>query len=307
MVKQLKLKITGMHCGSCEKLISGALSDIPGVQKSEIDSKNGEGKITYDDKKLLDVNQIIEAIEKEGYHASKASKDKPEESVVVHEDSIGENVKIRVESQTEADGQVTEDEKGQPVFRGKIHNNRKIEFDIPKNIKEKHSFVSNFLKQINYPSFLELGSSQSSHSSIEMSHNQPENLNSLPVDGNKRISLSLSGMDCASCAAIIEKSLKKVPGVKTANVNFSSEKATVIFDESKSSVKDYVNAVSKAGYKAEIVDEANQEAEKEKKKKTIKGYYRKFLFSLILSSPMLYFMFLDFFNWLPGKVLISRL
>ena len=34
--------------------------------------------------------------------------------------------------------------------------------------------------------------------------------------------LKINGMHCASCAALIEMSLKKVPGVETANVNFAA-------------------------------------------------------------------------------------
>ena len=46
-----------------------------------------------------------------------------------------------------------------------------------------------------------------------------------------RVSLDIQGMHCSSCAALIEKSLKKVDGVKEANVNFAAEKALVVFDD----------------------------------------------------------------------------
>jgi len=38
---------------------------------------------------------------------------------------------------------------------------------------------------------------------------------------------AIHGMHCASCALNIERKLKKVPGVKSAVVNYASEKATV--------------------------------------------------------------------------------
>ncbi|MFA6503806.1 MAG: heavy metal-associated domain-containing protein [Patescibacteria group bacterium] len=37
-------------------------------------------------------------------------------------------------------------------------------------------------------------------------------------------------MHCASCALLIEKALKKTPGVVSANVNFAAEKASVLVD-----------------------------------------------------------------------------
>ncbi|TSA17462.1 MAG: heavy-metal-associated domain-containing protein, partial [Betaproteobacteria bacterium] len=41
-----------------------------------------------------------------------------------------------------------------------------------------------------------------------------------------RLDLPLAGMTCAACAARIEKSLNKLPGV-AANVNFAAESALV--------------------------------------------------------------------------------
>src|SRR3989338_4545535 len=46
----------------------------------------------------------------------------------------------------------------------------------------------------------------------------------------KKIILPIKGMHCASCAATIEKSLKRLKGVSSANVNFASEKAAVDYD-----------------------------------------------------------------------------
>ena len=40
-----------------------------------------------------------------------------------------------------------------------------------------------------------------------------------------KLTLKIQGMDCASCAAVIEHNLKKEKGVAQANVNFASEKA----------------------------------------------------------------------------------
>jgi Cu+-exporting ATPase len=48
-----------------------------------------------------------------------------------------------------------------------------------------------------------------------------------------RAVLELEGMTCASCAMRIEKGLKKVPGVKDANVNLATELATVTYEGSR--------------------------------------------------------------------------
>ena len=119
-----------------------------------------------------------------------------------------------------------------------------------------------------------------------------------------KIKLNIEGMHCASCAKIIESKLEKVPGVESANVNFGAEKAVVVFDSSKTGIDELINAVKSAGYGAIASDAVDPEAERKRKEGEIKGYREKFLFSLVLSLPMLYFMFLDFFIFLPGGKVI---
>src|SRR3989339_1681778 len=129
----------------------------------------------------------------------------------------------------------------------------------------------------------------------------------LKQGGQENAIFSISGMHCASCAGIIEKSLKKVPGVKEANVNFASEKARVLYDKSITTIDKLSEAVKKSGYKAQLADIDNPEVEKQRKEKTLKDYKNKFLWSFGLSLPMLYFMLLDFFAFLPGREFLMPL
>jgi len=120
----------------------------------------------------------------------------------------------------------------------------------------------------------------------------------------KKVALSLGGMHCSSCASIIERSLKKLPGVVAANVNFAAEKASVIFDAAQAGVPDLIRIIEKAGYKATPVDEKDRDFDRRKREAEIRHFGRLFLFSFVLSVPMLYFMFLNFFPWLPGSVFL---
>lgn len=62
------------------------------------------------------------------------------------------------------------------------------------------------------------------------------------------LSFGVTGMTCTSCAATIERNLRKVPGVQTAKVNFASERATVTFDPSQARLPDLIAGVERAGY-----------------------------------------------------------
>lgn len=108
-------------------------------------------------------------------------------------------------------------------------------------------------------------------------------------------------MHCASCAQIIERVLMKIPGVSLASVNFAAEKASVSFDSEAVQTHSILEAIEKAGYGAEEVDAKDTEYETRKREKEISAYFSKFIFSFILSFPMLYFMLFDFVDWLPGE------
>ena len=62
------------------------------------------------------------------------------------------------------------------------------------------------------------------------------------------VKLEITGMTCSACSSTVEKSLKKVEGVISAEVNLLTNSAKVSFDEQKCEIDNLINAVSKAGY-----------------------------------------------------------
>jgi Cu+-exporting ATPase len=65
---------------------------------------------------------------------------------------------------------------------------------------------------------------------------------------SKQLTLPITGMTCANCVATVERNLKKLDGVNSANVNLSSERASVEFDPSRLALPDLVSRVERAGY-----------------------------------------------------------
>jgi P-type Cu+ transporter len=66
------------------------------------------------------------------------------------------------------------------------------------------------------------------------------------------VSLPLTGMTCANCAANIERSLSRLEGVRQVNVNFASERAEVIFNPARLTVQDVIERVRKSGYEVPL-------------------------------------------------------
>ncbi len=61
-------------------------------------------------------------------------------------------------------------------------------------------------------------------------------------------SIKISGMSCAACAARIEKGLKQIDGVQSANVNLAMERATVEFDDKLVQPQQFEQLIRKLGY-----------------------------------------------------------
>ncbi|MGE5553109.1 MAG: heavy metal translocating P-type ATPase [Betaproteobacteria bacterium] len=116
-----------------------------------------------------------------------------------------------------------------------------------------------------------------------------------------KVELKISGMSCASCAARIEKALAGLPGVSRAAVNFATDKATVEYDPTQVKITDLLRAVSETGYKAEeLTGRVDTDREREEREREIRAQTRKFIFSAVLSLPLLWYMLGMLFRfWMP--------
>ena len=63
----------------------------------------------------------------------------------------------------------------------------------------------------------------------------------------KKYKLTIEGMHCAACAANVERSLKKLAGVKEANISLMTKKGFV--EAENISEDEIIKAVEKVGYK----------------------------------------------------------
>ncbi|MFT8320624.1 MAG: heavy metal translocating P-type ATPase [Bacillus sp. (in: firmicutes)] len=110
----------------------------------------------------------------------------------------------------------------------------------------------------------------------------------------ERSEFAITGMTCAACANRIEKGLNKIDGVQEATVNFALEKASIEYNPSTVSIKDITEKVGKLGYGAAIKDEKNEKKVKNFRENELKNQQNKFIFSLLLSLPLLWTMVAHF-------------
>jgi Cu+-exporting ATPase len=121
-----------------------------------------------------------------------------------------------------------------------------------------------------------------------------------------KVELKLIGMTCAACANRIEKGLNRLDGVSKASVNFALETGTVEYNPSQVTIDDLKNKVEQLGYEA-VLKEEDQENGKDHRLNELEKQKGKFIFSLILSLPLLWAMVSHFeftsFIYLPDMLM----
>jgi copper chaperone len=66
---------------------------------------------------------------------------------------------------------------------------------------------------------------------------------------NENIVLKVEGMHCGGCVRSVTNAIKRVIGVKEADVSLEKESATVEFDKEVTNLSEIRTAVEEAGYK----------------------------------------------------------
>lgn len=88
------------------------------------------------------------------------------------------------------------------------------------------------------------------------------------VDGSnhKQASLILEGITCAACVWLNERHVRALPGVVDFQVNYSTHRAHVTWDDTRLHLSDILKAISAIGYVAHPFDPGRQEQVQKKEK-----------------------------------------
>ena len=116
-----------------------------------------------------------------------------------------------------------------------------------------------------------------------------------------KVTLAISGMTCASCAARVEKKLNQMDGV-IATVNFATEQATVDFPAGVTA-EDLVAAVEETGYTATLPAGDEQSAYPDRVRTATSSWRRRLMISAVLTVPVVLLSMVpalqfDYWQWL---------
>ena len=102
---------------------------------------------------------------------------------------------------------------------------------------------------------------------------------------------TISGMSCAACSSAVERVTRKLDGVKESNVNLTTGKMTITYDDTLLTQEAIIAKVEKAGFGAEPDVEKSKEEkqhEKDELQENIKKTKRHLITNVILAIPLLY-------------------
>ncbi|MCD8852536.1 heavy metal translocating P-type ATPase [Staphylococcus xylosus] len=120
---------------------------------------------------------------------------------------------------------------------------------------------------------------------------------------NEKVDLDVTGMTCAACSNRIEKVLNRTDGVEEANVNLTTENATILYNPNSTSVDTLIEKIQKLGYDAQPKKEADEK--QSHKAIELKRKLTKLIVSAILAFPLLLTMFVHLFNMQLPSILMN--
>lgn len=102
----------------------------------------------------------------------------------------------------------------------------------------------------------------------------------------KRLEIGVGGMSCAACSARVERTLNATDGVESASVNLAAERASIVYDETKTDEAALKHAIEGAGYNPFDLTENIKVQMAEKKANEQRDMKRRLIFAAAFGIPL---------------------
>jgi Cu+-exporting ATPase len=116
------------------------------------------------------------------------------------------------------------------------------------------------------------------------SENFLENYVSKTKDGFSQIDLIIEGIHCAACVWLNEKVLHDTKGIVEANINFTTNKARIIWDEEKLKLSEIILKIRSIGYNAYAYESSVADAQASKAKRE---YFIRMMVAVVCSMNIM--------------------
>ncbi len=116
-------------------------------------------------------------------------------------------------------------------------------------------------------------------------------------DGLYEIHLIIEGIHCAACVWLNEKVLHKTPGIIEASINYTNNKATVVWDPDEIKLSKIIETIRSIGYNAYPYDPALQE---ERAVKARRDYYARILVAVFATMNIMWIAIAQYVGFFTG-------
>nr|WP_321266251.1 heavy metal translocating P-type ATPase [uncultured Sulfurimonas sp.] len=116
-------------------------------------------------------------------------------------------------------------------------------------------------------------------------------------DGFSEVSLIIEGIHCSACVWLNEKALHKMDGVIEANINFTNNKATIVWSDDVVKLSSIIDMIRSIGYNAFAYDASIQETHANKERKS---YYLKMAVAIFASMNIMWIAVAQYAGYFSG-------
>ncbi|MDA7818370.1 heavy metal translocating P-type ATPase [Sulfurimonas sp.] len=116
-------------------------------------------------------------------------------------------------------------------------------------------------------------------------------------DGFNEVSLVIEGIHCSACVWLNEKALHKMDGVIDANINFTNNKAKIVWADDIVKLSNIIDMIRSIGYNAFAYDSSMQEVHANNERKS---YYLKMAVAIFASMNIMWIAVAQYAGYFTG-------
>jgi Cu+-exporting ATPase len=274
------IKVGGMTCGACTSAVEGAFKNVAGVKSFSI-SLLSERAVVEHDARILTPEQVAEMIEDTGFDAE-IVESKEAEPVVGTTKARRRSERRKLVTTTVAIDGMTCGACTSAVEGGFKDVEGMVQFNI--SLLAERAVIVHDPEKLTAAQIVEAIEDRGFDASVVSSVEEGVQTSST----NATVMLKVYGLPSPESAADLQQQLTNIPGIVSANINYSTTRATIVHTPSSIGLRSIVEAIEKAGYNALVADSDDNNAQLESLSKTkeIQGWYRAFKISLTFAIPV---------------------
>ena len=279
-----KYKLTGVGCMKCVAKIEKNISELKGTEKVKVDVNTKIMDISFDEEKIS-FDEIKNKLEELGYGVEGEVSDSEEISCETNMEENKCSVKEEQKDISEEKTDTENIEKKQFKLSGVTCQAcvRRIETKVGKMKGVKSAVVNLATEELTVLYDYE-----------QLNKNDIENeVKSIGYGIDEKIEASellvnIEGISCQACVANIERKVKKLDGIISAEVNLATNRGRFLYDSKRIKGSEIIGVINGiGGYKA-IRNEETQPEDEMKKEEEAKKELREFKTAITLAAIVFY-------------------